>query len=158
MFGHKPKKQHLGKSMNDTHGFFELSRLTLLGNPNQFLKDMIAYDKDNIDEKIVRKVNSMLSSPTFSMADIAVASGALTGIMKWVQAMMKYHELLKIVNPKRAKIAEMKEKLSVVRADLEEKRDYDTFRVVEPKKKLVENMQKAQEKATAELQQQQPRA
>ena len=92
------------------------------------------------------------------MANIAKASPALTGIMIWVQAMMKYHELLKIVNPKRAKIAEMKEKLSVVRAGLEEKRDYDTFRVVEPKKKLVENMQKAQEKATAELQQQQPRA
>ena len=122
MFGHKPKKQHLGKSMNDTHGFFELSRLTLLGNPNQFLKDMIAYDKDNIDEKIVRKVNSMLSSPTFSMADIAVASGALTGIMKWVQAMMKYHDLLKIVNPKRAKVAEMNEKLAIVRARLDEKR------------------------------------
>jgi len=42
--------------------------------------------------------------------------------MKWVQAMMKYHELLKIVNPKRAKVAEMNEKLSIVRARLEEKR------------------------------------
>lgn len=96
--------------------------MTLLGNPNQFLKDMIAYDKDNIDEKVVRKVNSMLASPSFSMSDIAQASNALVGIMKWVQAMMKYHELLKIVNPKRAKVAEMNEKLSVVRARLEEKR------------------------------------
>lgn len=56
------------------------------------------------------------------MKDIASASSALMGIMKWVQAMMKYHELLKIVNPKRAKVAEMNEKLSVVRARLEEKR------------------------------------
>lgn len=122
MFNLKPKKTHMGKSQNDQHGFFELSRLTLLGNPNQFLKDMIGYDKDNIDEKIVRKVNSMLASPSFSMSDIAQASGALVGIMKWVQAMMKYHELLKIVNPKRAKVAEMNEKLAVVRARLEEKR------------------------------------
>ena len=122
MFNLKPKKNHMGKSQNDQHGFFELSRLTLLGNPNQFLKDMIGFDKDNIDEKIVRKVNSMLSNPNFSMSDIAQASGALVGIMKWVQAMMKYHELLKIVNPKRAKVAEMNEKLAVVRARLAEKR------------------------------------
>jgi len=84
---------------------------------------MIGFDKDNIDEKIVRKVNSMLASPSFSMHDIAQASGALTGIMKWIQAMMKYHELLKIVNPKRAKVAEMNEKLGIVRARLEEKRN-----------------------------------
>ena len=34
MFGHKPKKQHIGKSQHDHNGFFELSRLTLLSNPN----------------------------------------------------------------------------------------------------------------------------
>lgn len=122
MFSLKPKKQHIGKSQNDTNGFFELSRLTLLSNPNQFLKDMINYDRENIDEKVVRKVNTMLSSPTFSMVDINAASSALTGVMKWVQAMMKFHELLKIVNPKRAKVAEMNEKLAIVRARLAEKR------------------------------------
>jgi len=83
---------------------------------------MIGYDKDNIDEKIVRKVNSMLANPNFSEADIKNSSEALGGIMKWVQAMMIYHDLLKVVNPKRAKVAEMNEKLGVVRARLEEKR------------------------------------
>ena len=122
MFGHKPKKQHMGKSQNDSHGYFEIARLTLLSNPNQFLKDMIGYDKDNIDEKIVKRVNAMLASPTFSMQDIYQASPALMGIMKWVKAMMSYHELLKVVNPKRLKVKEMNEKLAVVRARLEEKR------------------------------------
>jgi dynein heavy chain len=36
--------------------------------------------------------------------------------------MMKYHELLKIVNPKRAKVKEMNEMLAKVRASLAEKR------------------------------------
>ena len=36
-------------------------------------------------------------------------------------SMMKYHELLKIVNPKRAKVAEMNAQLDVVRARLAEK-------------------------------------
>ena len=112
----------MGKSTNDTHGYFEKARLTFLGNPNKFLQDMINYDKDHIDEKIVKRVNTMLSHPSFSMQDIYQASPALVGIMKWVKAMMSYHELLKIVNPKRAKVAEMNEKLNVVRARLAEKR------------------------------------
>ena len=56
------------------------------------------------------------------MVDIAAASAALVGIMKWVQAMMKYHELLKIVNPKREKVREMNIMLAEVRARLDEKR------------------------------------
>jgi len=36
--------------------------------------------------------------------------------------MMKYHELLKIVNPKRAKVKEMNEMLAKVRASLASKR------------------------------------
>jgi len=63
----------------------------------------------------------MLSHPSFSMSEIASASAALTGIMKWVQAMMKYHELLKIVNPKREKVREMNIMLAEVRARLAEK-------------------------------------
>jgi dynein heavy chain len=82
---------------------------------------MIEYDKDNIDEKVVRKVNGILESDKFSMAEILGASQALGGIMKWVQAMMKYHDLLKIVNPKRQKVAEMNAQLDVVRGRLAEK-------------------------------------
>jgi len=36
--------------------------------------------------------------------------------------MMSYHELLKIVNPKRAKVKEMNEMLAIVRKSLAEKR------------------------------------
>ena len=39
--------------------------------------------------------------------------------MKWVTAMMKYHELLKIVNPKRAKVREMNVMLAEVRQRLD---------------------------------------
>lgn len=84
---------------------------------------MINFDKDNIDEKIVKRVNAMLASPSFSMQDIYQASPALMGIMKWIKAMMSYHELLKIVNPKRLKVKEMNEELSKVRARLDEKRN-----------------------------------
>ena len=51
---------------------------------------------------------------------------------------MSYHELLKIVNPKRLKVAEMNEKLSIVRASLAEKRK--KLREVEEKIESLERM------------------
>ena len=60
MFGFKPEKKHKGKFEHDKDGFFELSRLNLLSNPNQFLKNMIEYKKDNIAEKIVKDVNKII--------------------------------------------------------------------------------------------------
>lgn len=52
--------------------------------------------------------------------------------------MMSYHELLKIVNPKRQKVAEMNEKLSIVRANLIEKRK--KLKEVEEKIESLERM------------------
>lgn len=53
---------------------------------------------------------------------VASASGALVAVRVWVEAMIKYHEVLKIVNPKRAIAQEMGAKLAVVQANLNEKR------------------------------------
>jgi dynein heavy chain len=67
-------------------------------------------------------------------------------ILKWSSAMLKYHELLKIVNPKRAKVREMAEKLILVRGSLAEKRK--RLREVEEKIDGLERMfaeKKAQE-------------
>ena len=82
---------------------------------------MIEYKKDNIAEKIVKDVNKIIEDPEFSLEKIKTASEALLGIAKWVKAMMKYHDLLKIVNPKRQKVAEMNAQLEVVRGRLAEK-------------------------------------
>ena len=40
MFSHKPEKKNLGKSSNDTNGFFDCARVKLLSNPTQFLASM----------------------------------------------------------------------------------------------------------------------
>jgi len=49
------------------------------------------------------------------------ASGALVAVRVWILAMITYHEVLKIVNPKRAIAAEMGGKLAIVQANLNEK-------------------------------------
>jgi dynein heavy chain len=46
----------------------------------------------------------------------------LVAVRLWVNAMITYHEVLKIVNPKRAIAAEMTAKLEVVMKNLNEKR------------------------------------
>lgn len=51
---------------------------------------------------------------------------------------MQYHELLKIVNPKRLKVSEMNDKLAIVRANLAEKRK--KLREVEEKIESLERM------------------
>jgi len=118
----KPKKTNQNKIPGDTNGYFDLARGNLLNNPNNFLKMMIEYDKENIPESTVKKVNSILNSEEFTLEKVKNAANALVAIQKWAKAMMSYHELLKIVNPKRQKVAEMNEKLAIVRANLAEMR------------------------------------
>ena len=122
MLNKKPSKESKGKIDGDTGGFFETARTQLLNNPGNFLKMMVDYDKENIPEKTVKRVNAIIESDDFTLEKVQSASSALAGILKWSSAMMKYHELLKIVNPKREKVAEMNEMLAVVRASLAEKR------------------------------------
>jgi len=65
----------------------------------------------------------VFADPAFSFDAVKGASEAMLGVCKWANAMMKYHELLKIVNPKREKVAEMNVMLKEVRARLKEKMD-----------------------------------
>lgn len=83
---------------------------------------MKEYDKEGIPESVVGRVNKILVSDDFTMEKVKSASSALVAILKWSDAMMKYHELLKIVNPKREKVKEMNIMLAEVRAKLAEKR------------------------------------
>ena len=112
----------MGKVNNDTTGFFHCAKQNFLSNPNKFLQDMINYNKDNIPESVVKKVNPILQDPSFDLQSIKNSSEALVGIVKWSQAMMKYYELLKIVNPKREQVKVMQEKSKIVQAELAKKR------------------------------------
>lgn len=98
-----------------------MAKKTLLKDPTSFLNNMMKYDKENITEKCVKSVNAIISKPEFSLEDVRKANSAMEGICKWAMAMMKYYELLKIVNPMREKVAEMNAQLVIVRKDLAEK-------------------------------------
>jgi dynein heavy chain len=83
---------------------------------------MIEYDKEHIEPSVVKNVNKIIQDPSFSLEAIKGSSEALLGICKWAMAMVKYYELLKVVNPKREKVKEMTVQLAKVQAELDKKR------------------------------------
>lgn len=83
---------------------------------------MIGYDKEHIPDSVIKKIRPIFDSPDYSIEAIKASSEALMGICKWAEGMLKYYDLLKIVNPKRAKVSEMTVKLAKVQAELDIKR------------------------------------
>ena len=75
---------------------------------------MMGYDKEHIPDSVIKKVKPIFESPDWSEDAIKGASEALLGMCRWARGMVKYYDLLKVVNPKRAKVAEMTNKLKVV--------------------------------------------
>ncbi len=98
-----------------------MSKQKLLSEPKKFLNDMIGYDKDHIPDSLIAKIKPMMEKEELSEAKIKSASGALVAVRVWILAMITYHEVLKIVNPKRAIAAEMGAKLAIVQSALAEK-------------------------------------
>jgi len=120
----KPKKSNDPKKLQyDPDGYFDLAKMQLLANPNKFLQSLIDYEKENIPVSLVEKVRPLMARDEMSETQVAKASKALVAVRIWVEAMIKYHDVLKIVNPKRQVAAEMGQKLDVVQANLNEKRE-----------------------------------
>lgn len=95
----------------------------LLGDMN-FLKDLISFDKDNINQTAILKIKKeYLTNAEFVPSRVANASSAAEGLCKWVLAMVKYDEIKKIVAPKEEKLAVAQEELSVLNKALAEKQD-----------------------------------
>jgi len=146
----KPKKNTDEKSKEvDPEGFFIQAKKELLVNPKDFLRQLIEYDKDNIQDSLVQKVKPLMVLDVLSEKAISNASKALIPVRIWVQAMITYSEVLKIVNPKRAIAAEMTAKLEVVMKNLNEKRA--KVKEIDEKLAKLTAEQKALEKKSNDL-------
>lgn len=119
--GKKPKKPDAAKAESDPEGYFELSKSELLSDPKAFLKDMIAYNKDNIPDALIQRIKPLMAEEVMSEKRVENASKALVAVRIWINAMITYHETLKVVNPMRETARVMTEKLSVVMGALAEK-------------------------------------
>ncbi|XP_071943674.1 dynein axonemal heavy chain 1-like isoform X2 [Antedon mediterranea] len=112
MKGVKAKKVAGEKPGTKVDDYWEPGK-NLLQDPGKFLDGLFTYDKDNITDSIINKIQPYIDSEEFTPAAIAKVSKACTSICQWTRAMHKYHFVAKAVAPKR-------EQLRIAQADLAE--------------------------------------
>ncbi|XP_064087240.1 dynein axonemal heavy chain 3-like [Macrobrachium nipponense] len=94
----------------------------LLGDLS-FLQQLREYDKDNIAEGVMDKINrEYVKLPEFDPVAVAKASSAAEGLCKWVRAMAAYDHINGIVAPKRERLVMAEEQLASRMAEVEAKR------------------------------------
>ena len=95
----------------------------VMSNTN-FLKMLQDFDKDNIPENIVKKLKTKYTSNAdFTVERMQKVSVAATTLCKWVHAMVVYSEVVKTVEPKKKRLAEMNAKLEAANAALKKQKD-----------------------------------
>ncbi|CAG5116906.1 unnamed protein product, partial [Candidula unifasciata] len=114
--------------------------MILRGSDQNFLKQLMNYDKDNITDRILRKIGGYVAQSDFHPDIIGGVSAAAKSLCMWVRAMEMYGRIYRVVEPKRIKLnaalavlaqkrealAEAKAKLAEVEAKLLElKLSYD---------------------------------
>jgi len=117
--GIKPKPDSK-EAATDPEGYFAKAKAEdkILKNPNNFLKELKGYDKDNMPEELITKVSPILEQDEMSIERVGKASSALKNVRVWIVAMLTYFKTLKIVNPMRETAKEMNAKLKIVMAEL----------------------------------------
>jgi dynein heavy chain len=92
----------------------------VLANVN-FLKSLKEFDKDNIDGKVIKKLLKYTSDPELTEERMMNVSKAATAILMWVNAMVEYSKVAKVVAPKKAKLEQMNQLLTQANSKLQEK-------------------------------------
>ncbi|CAG9767321.1 unnamed protein product [Ceutorhynchus assimilis] len=107
-----------GRMMEDYWG----PSVKVLGDM-KFLEHLKMYDKDNIPVPVMKKIRDRyMPDREFDPERIKTVSTACEGLCKWVRAMEVYDRVIKIVAPKKARLAEAEAELALQMDTLNEKR------------------------------------
>ncbi|CAN9505279.1 unnamed protein product [Ophioblennius macclurei] len=90
-----------------------------LGEPN-FIKTLVNFDKDNISERVLKKIGKYCRQPDFQPDIIGKVSLAAKSLCMWVRAMEVYGHVYRVVEPKRAQLNSVKAQLQEKQAALAE--------------------------------------
>merc|ERR1719326_153863 len=84
------------------------------------LDSLMNYDKENIPDNVIQKIEPYINREDFDPAAIKKASVACEAMCMWVGAMFKYNQVAKQVEPKRQMLRAAEEELAVVQGRLRE--------------------------------------
>ena len=76
-----------------------------------FMGRLIAYDKDTLDDALLRKVAKVTADPNFNTEAVGRVSLAAKGMCMWVRAMEAYGAVARDIAPKRARLRAAQEAL-----------------------------------------------
>ena len=70
-------------------------------NKDTFLKDLVEYDKENIEEARIKKLQEFVKDPKFQIPHLMTISEIAANLASWVIAMDKFYTVNLVVKPKR---------------------------------------------------------
>ncbi|XP_048588102.1 dynein axonemal heavy chain 2 isoform X2 [Nematostella vectensis] len=125
-----------------------------LGDGN-FIKQLVNYDKDNMTDRILKKIGTYCAQPDFQPEIIGRVSLAAKSLCMWVRAMEVYGRIYRVVEPKKQRLhqatAQLEEKQAIL-AEAKAKLKEVTDRMEELKRQYDEkSAQKEELRAKAEL-------
>jgi dynein heavy chain len=65
----------------------------LLADPSKFLESLLTFDKDNIPQATIAKVEPYIGMEEFTPEAVSKVSKACTSICMWARAMFMYHNV-----------------------------------------------------------------
>lgn len=86
-----------------------------------FMKGLIEFDKDNIPDTVIKRLKKYIENPEYTPETVGKQSRAAMSLCMWTRAMDVYHRIIKVVEPKRAKLKEVEAALNEANAVLQEK-------------------------------------
>ncbi|KAJ8713922.1 hypothetical protein PYW08_007542 [Mythimna loreyi] len=92
----------------------------MMAKVDQFLNDLVYYDKENIHPDVIKAVQPYIKDPEFNPSFIMSKSAAAAGLCAWVINIVKFYEVYAVVEPKRRA-------LNAANAELQAARDKLAF-------------------------------
>ncbi|RZC39341.1 MT, DHC N2, AAA 7, DHC N1 and/or AAA 9 domain containing protein [Asbolus verrucosus] len=93
---------------------------SMMTKVDQFLSDLINYDKENMHPDVVKATLEYTKNPEFSPEKILSKSVAAAGLCAWVINILKFYDVFVVVEPKRKALQKANAELSEARAKLAE--------------------------------------
>ncbi|KAL0235884.1 hypothetical protein GEMRC1_002466 [Eukaryota sp. GEM-RC1] len=93
----------------------------LLSNVTEFFNSLYQYDADNIPASVVNNIAPYIVSEDFTIPAIKQASVPAGALCEWVHAVYKYHKVVEIITPKKIALAEARQQLTQLQAELDTK-------------------------------------